>query len=832
MFLSRSFLTSSFLPPSSLPSSLLSRSPKPHRASLAWALCAACLPGTALAAPPPSCQVVVVGVSLGGVMAAHQASLDGATTCLISNNERYGGQLTEQATPIDLQYGGMSLTYEALEYFAMRYYGKDPMDPTQRPFELLAGKLSDRGQTELGKWSTDHLTQDWTTMPAIYQPGKSRRLISFEPKAAAYAITHNLLTETPKLTLLRYYTLKDVNGTWTDCSHFTVESLQIADSANVSYTLGAGVTIDATELGDLYALIAKKAKPLSCNGGFPSQDSIFYVGRDGAARFTNYLGDGLAELSEADSGGRAPPDSECVQPITFPIAIERVRPGDGSGQDPILGDPYGYAGIIEQKVPSKEINACSINPPAWNATPGASFACGTLCTVPAVTPAPISCDVRNDTCGSLPGNTGSSCSDQGVCEFKYTTYDGTKTVLHSPTCTPAVRRWQQAAQNWAASTWAYRRVAGHDDPTQNDSTFVPVDAALYQWGPEFGIDGGSPSGDKTYSHDVTILNLRANDLLPGNQVKGVPDPSKEDKICPKVNNVQTCNIIGKSGNDLETVLAAGRNVSLSVYNWWRHGQGGASLKTNVRLRPDVFGWPYPYDQTSAHAVTAFPYIREARRLNASHIITQNEAIGVSAANTRGIPYPAPGVDRPPTTNFADSVGLASYVFDTHGCTTHAVTGEVVMAGDAVTARRMQIPLGALVPLHVNRLLSGNSKTMGVTHITNMAFRTHLAEANAGQAAGAAAAVAAINLVPLRDMANRWDPALKRWVPGSQNAWLRQVQCHLVRATRSNDAAPSTYLGGSGLSWNGSVPRFASGAPNRAWVREQMALVGESTDCGL
>ena len=50
----------------------------------------------------------------------------------------------------------------------------------------------------------------------------------------------------------------------------------------------------------------------------------------------------------------------------------------------------------------------------------------------------------------------------------------------------------------------------------------------------------------------------------------------------------------------------------------------------------------------------------------------------------------------------------------------------------------QIPLGALIPVRVENLLPGG-KNLGVTHITNGAYRVHPVEWNVGEAAGLLAA---------------------------------------------------------------------------------------------
>jgi hypothetical protein len=53
-------------------------------------------------------------------------------------------------------------------------------------------------------------------------------------------------------------------------------------------------------------------------------------------------------------------------------------------------------------------------------------------------------------------------------------------------------------------------------------------------------------------------------------------------------------------------------------------------------------------------------------------------------------------------------------------------------------RPYQVPLGCLIPQRITNLLAG-CKNLGVTHITNGAYRLHPVEWNTGEAAGALAA---------------------------------------------------------------------------------------------
>ena len=81
--------------------------------------------------------------------------------------------------------------------------------------------------------------------------------------------------------------------------------------------------------------------------------------------------------------------------------------------------------------------------------------------------------------------------------------------------------------------------------------------------------------------------------------------------------------------------------------------------------------------------------------------------------------------------FADSVGIGCYRIDLHP----RVSGAGYLD---LGCWPFQIPLGAMIPVRVENLLPGG-KNLGVTHITNGAFRVHPVEWNVGEAAGLLAA---------------------------------------------------------------------------------------------
>jgi hypothetical protein len=114
-----------------------------------------------------------------------------------------------------------------------------------------------------------------------------------------------------------------------------------------------------------------------------------------------------------------------------------------------------------------------------------------------------------------------------------------------------------------------------------------------------------------------------------------------------------------------------------------------------------------------------PYIRESRRILAR--VTVREQQIVTEHN--------PG---PRATLFPDSCGIGHYSIDIH----RGGAGGQEFIG--LKTRPFQIPTGSLIPRRVTNLLAA-SKNLGVTHLTNGAYRLHPIEWNIGESAGALAA---------------------------------------------------------------------------------------------
>lgn len=176
-----------------------------------------------------------------------------------------------------------------------------------------------------------------------------------------------------------------------------------------------------------------------------------------------------------------------------------------------------------------------------------------------------------------------------------------------------------------------------------------------------------------------------------------------------------------SEREIRRHLEAGKQLSLSLLYWLQteipRPDGGTGWK-GLRLRPDIVG--------TEDGLAKYPYIREGRRIQAEftvleqHITTEARMAetGLSKETVRATPFP-------------DSVGIGSYWMDLHITT----RGDTAKFGSTLP---FQIPLGALLPKRVENLLPA-CKNLGVTHLTNGAYRLHPIEWNIGEAAGALAA---------------------------------------------------------------------------------------------
>jgi hypothetical protein len=125
---------------------------------------------------------------------------------------------------------------------------------------------------------------------------------------------------------------------------------------------------------------------------------------------------------------------------------------------------------------------------------------------------------------------------------------------------------------------------------------------------------------------------------------------------------------------------------------------------------------------TADGLSKYPYIRESRRIRAQGRVVEQDIVEEQQ----------PG---PRARWFEDSVGTAFYMVDIHPCGANE-------RGRMMMPRPFQIPMSTLLPQRVKNLLPA-AKNIGVTHLTNGAFRLHPVEWNVGEAA---ATIASLSLV--------------------------------------------------------------------------------------
>ena len=161
-------------------------------------------------------------------------------------------------------------------------------------------------------------------------------------------------------------------------------------------------------------------------------------------------------------------------------------------------------------------------------------------------------------------------------------------------------------------------------------------------------------------------------------------------------------ILDRTPEDTARILQRAKQTSIAFLYWLQHDQRHPELL----LRPDMMG--------TADGLSKFPYIRESRRLRARGTVVEQDIGDEFQAGPRA-------------KWFSDSIGTAFYMIDIHPCGANE-------RGRMMMPRPFQIPMGALEPRGlVNFLAAG--KSLGVTHLTNGAFRLHPVEWNIGEAAG-------------------------------------------------------------------------------------------------
>jgi hypothetical protein len=176
-------------------------------------------------------------------------------------------------------------------------------------------------------------------------------------------------------------------------------------------------------------------------------------------------------------------------------------------------------------------------------------------------------------------------------------------------------------------------------------------------------------------------------------------------------------LLDRTPLDTARVLQQAKRVSLAFLYWLQtdvaRDDGKGTGYPELRLRRDVMG--------TEDGLSKVPYIREARRIvpRGTRVVEQD----IVAAYQPGVR----------ARWFDDSVGVGFYMVDIHPCGANE-------RGRMMMPRPFQLPMGALAPQKVRNLLAAG-KSIGVTHLTNGAFRLHPVEWNVGEAAATIASLA-------------------------------------------------------------------------------------------
>jgi hypothetical protein len=169
-------------------------------------------------------------------------------------------------------------------------------------------------------------------------------------------------------------------------------------------------------------------------------------------------------------------------------------------------------------------------------------------------------------------------------------------------------------------------------------------------------------------------------------------------------------ILDRSAADTARILQQAKRVALSFLYWLQtdleRDDGKGKGYPELRLRKEVMG--------TEDGLSKYPYIRESRRLiPARDRVVEQDVVAEYQQGSRARWYD-------------DSVGTGFYMVDIHPCGANE-------RGRMMMPRPFQIPQQAIVPQKVRNLLAAG-KNIGVTHLTNGAFRLHPVEWNVGEAA--------------------------------------------------------------------------------------------------
>ncbi len=234
--------------------------------------------------PTVTCEVLVVGGSLGGVAAAHEAASAGADTCLVSLFDWLGGQISSQGTSaLDEGYSMFSKPYAELRSSIWNYYVRThDIDPA-------FSWQGDEPYNAPGMCWVSHLC--------------------FEPAVGAQLVNQLLQPLVVGVGQTGLHIFRGYRPLTVERIADTVVAVDFESEAGLRLRFEAQQIIDATELGDL----------------LPLAGAAYRVGAEARA-----------QTAEPDAPEQAAP--ECVQPFTYTFALE-LRP---EGEDNRIAEPPGY----------------------------------------------------------------------------------------------------------------------------------------------------------------------------------------------------------------------------------------------------------------------------------------------------------------------------------------------------------------------------------------------------------------------------------------------------------------------------------------------------------
>ncbi|MEZ5403380.1 MAG: FAD-dependent oxidoreductase [Bryobacteraceae bacterium] len=179
----------------------------------------------------------------------------------------------------------------------------------------------------------------------------------------------------------------------------------------------------------------------------------------------------------------------------------------------------------------------------------------------------------------------------------------------------------------------------------------------------------------------------------------------------------TESILDRTPADEARVLQQAKRLSVAFLHWLQtdlpRDDGKGNGYPELRLRKDVMG--------TEDGLSKVPYFRESRRIvPRSGRVVEQDIVAEYQPGSRA-------------RWFDDSVGTAFYMVDIHPCGANE-------KGRMMMPRPFQVPMSTLVPQKVSNLLAAG-KNIGVTHLTNGAFRLHPVEWNVGEAAATVASLA-------------------------------------------------------------------------------------------